>query len=55
MQLAKLSNTDHTLHDFLDWQRSNHSFERMAELEMGEAAITDLADPFSDSKPHNNE
>ena len=42
---GKVNEYGSSLHDFIDWQRLNHSFEQMATLEMGEAAITDLAEP----------
>ncbi len=42
---GKVDEYGSSLVDFIDWQRSNHSFEQMATLEMGEAAITDLAEP----------
>jgi putative ABC transport system permease protein len=34
------------LQDFIDWRRINRTFEQMATLEMGEAALTDLAEPL---------
>jgi predicted permease len=33
-------------YDFLDWRRSNRTFQQMAALEMGEMAITDSAEPL---------
>jgi putative ABC transport system permease protein len=32
--------------DFMDWRRSNRTFQQMAALDMGEVAITDSAEPL---------
>jgi hypothetical protein len=42
---GKVDEYGSSLLDFIEWRRWNHSFEQMATLEMGEAAITDLAEP----------
>jgi putative ABC transport system permease protein len=43
---GKVDEYGSALQDFIDWQRMNRTFEQMATLEMGEAALTDLAEPL---------
>src|SRR5262245_36618551 len=43
---GKVDEYGSALQDFIDWQRMNRTFEQMATLEMGEAALTDLAEPI---------
>jgi putative ABC transport system permease protein len=43
---GKVDEYGSALQDFIDWRRNNRSFEQMASLEMGEVAITDLAEPI---------
>jgi predicted permease len=42
---GKVDQYGSALQDFIDWKRSNHSFEQLTSLEMGEVAITDLPEP----------
>jgi len=43
---GKVDEYGSALQDFIDWRRMNRTFEQMATLEMGEAALTDLAEPI---------
>ena len=42
---GKLEEYGSSPHDFLDWRRSNRTFEQMAAMEMGEVAVTDPPEP----------
>ncbi|HSE39143.1 MAG TPA: ADOP family duplicated permease [Acidobacteriota bacterium] len=42
---GKVDQYGSSIQDFMDWRRLNRSFEQLAALEMGEVAITDLAEP----------
>jgi putative ABC transport system permease protein len=43
---GKVDEYGSALQDFIDWQHMNQTFEQMATLEMGEAALTELAEPI---------
>lgn len=43
---GKVDEYGSALQDFIDWRQMNRTFEQMATLEMGEVALTDLAEPI---------
>lgn len=43
---GKVDEYGSALQDFIDWRHMNRTFEQMATLEMGEVALTDLAEPI---------